>query len=74
MASEKYMRLDPAYRKLQKLRDLVREQKVPSKIRYEIDEVLDLMKVSGKLYSFVGHFDGESRGFKIFQNYINSNF
>lgn len=71
MASEKYMRLDPAYRKLQKLRDLV---KVPSKIRDEIDEVLDLMKVSGKLYSFVGHFDGESRGFKIFQNYINSNF
>lgn len=71
MASEKYMRLDPAYRKLQKLRDLV---KVPSKISDEIDEVLDLMKVSGKLYSFVGHFDGESRGFKIFQNYINSNF
>lgn len=44
MASEKYMRLDPAYRKLQKLRDLVREQKVPSKISEEIDEVLDLMK------------------------------
>lgn len=70
------MRLDPAYRKLQKLRDLVREQKVPSKIRDEIDEVLDLMKVSGKLYSFAGHLlDGESRGFHIFQNfYINLNF
>lgn len=59
------MRLDPAYRKLQKLRDLVREQKVPSKISEEIDEVLDLMKVSGKLYSFVGHLDRESRGINL---------
>lgn len=66
MVSEKYMRLDLVYRKLQKLRDLVREQKVLFKISDEIDEVLDLMKVSGKLYSFVGYFDGESCGFKIF--------
>lgn len=67
MVSEKYMRLDFVYRKLQKLRDLVREQKVLFKISDEIDEVLDLMKVSGKLYSFVGYLlDGESCGFYIF--------
>lgn len=53
MASEKYMRLDPAYRKLQKLKDLVRKENVSSKIGDEIDEVLDLMKVSGKLYSYI---------------------
>lgn len=39
MVSEKYMRLDFVYRKLQKLRDLVREQKVLFKISDEIDEV-----------------------------------
>lgn len=53
MASEKYMRLDPAYRKLQKLKDLVRKENVSSKIGDEIDEVLDLMKVSEKLYSYI---------------------
>lgn len=45
MASEKYMRMDPAYRKLQKLKNLVREEKVSSKISEGIDDVMDLLKI-----------------------------
>lgn len=45
MASEKFMILDPAYRKLQKLKELVREENASSKISAEIDEVIDLLKV-----------------------------
>nr|XP_034327014.1 O-methyltransferase MdmC-like [Crassostrea gigas] len=44
MASEKFMILDPAYRKLQKLKELVREENASSKISAEIDEVIDLLK------------------------------
>lgn len=46
MASEKFMILDPAYRKLQKLKELVREENATSKISTGIDEVIDLLKVS----------------------------
>lgn len=46
MASEKFMILDPAYRKLQKLKELVREENATSKISAGIDEVIDLLKVS----------------------------
>lgn len=74
MASEKYMRLDPAYRKLQKLKDLVIKEKASSKISDETEEVMGLMKVSEKLYNYVGHLDEESHEFSIFQNYIDSNF
>lgn len=45
MASEKFMILDPAYRKLQKLKELVREENASSKVSAEIDEVIDLLKV-----------------------------
>nr|XP_034327017.1 probable caffeoyl-CoA O-methyltransferase 3 isoform X3 [Crassostrea gigas] len=44
MASEKFMILDPAYRKLQKLKELVIEENASSKISAEIDEVIDLLK------------------------------
>lgn len=44
MASEKFMTLDPAYRKLQKLKELVKEENVSSKISAGIDEVIDLLK------------------------------
>lgn len=37
--------LDPAYRKLQKLKELVREENASSKISAGIDEVIDLLKV-----------------------------
>lgn len=40
MASEKFMILDPAYRKLQKLKELVREENASSKISAEIGEVI----------------------------------
>lgn len=46
MASEKFMILDPAYRKLQNLKELVREENATSKISTGIDEVIDLLKVS----------------------------
>lgn len=46
MASEKFMILDPAYRKLQKLKELVREENASSKISAGIDEAIDLLKVS----------------------------
>lgn len=45
MASEKFMILDPAYRKLQKLKELVRKENASSKVSAEIDEVIDLLKV-----------------------------
>lgn len=38
------MILDPAYRKLQKLKELVREENASSKISAGIDEVIDLLK------------------------------
>uniref|UniRef100_A0A8W8I2D9 Caffeoyl-CoA O-methyltransferase n=1 Tax=Magallana gigas TaxID=29159 RepID=A0A8W8I2D9_MAGGI len=44
MSSEKFMTLDPAYRKLQKLKELVREENASSKVSAEIDEVIDLLK------------------------------
>lgn len=37
--------LDPAYRKLQKLKELVREENASSKISAGIDEVIDLLEV-----------------------------
>lgn len=45
MASEKFMILDPAYRKLQKLKELVTKENASSKVSAEIDEVIDLLKV-----------------------------
>lgn len=37
--------LDPAYRKLHKLKELVREENASSKISAGIDEVIDVLKV-----------------------------
>lgn len=45
MVSEKFMILDFVYRKLQKFKELVREENVLFKISVEIDEVIDLLKV-----------------------------
>lgn len=45
MVSEKFMILDFVYRKLQKFKELVREENVLFKISVEIGEVIDLLKV-----------------------------
>lgn len=37
--------LDPAYRKLQKLKELVREENASSQISAGVDEVIDLSRV-----------------------------
>lgn len=43
---QNYMILEPAYRKLHKLKEMATEENVSPKIRAEIDAIIDLLKVS----------------------------
>lgn len=44
------MILEPAYRRLHKLKEMATEENVSPKIRAEIDAIIDLLKVSGAIF------------------------
>lgn len=44
------MILEPAYRKLHKLKEMATEENVSPKIRAEIDAIIDLLKVSDAIF------------------------
>lgn len=47
---QNYMILEPAYRRLHKLKEMATEENVSPKIRAEIDAIIDLLKVSGAIF------------------------